>query len=101
LANTGEDSTGDINLLSVFQGMSEIGGWMAMGRGQRRATEMRKRPVCPSCLKEILKKLQETKDFSPEELQKLQHLKLKIEFVGEAADLKKIGDLLKQLAPTQ
>jgi hypothetical protein len=28
--------------------------------------------------KEILKKLQETKDFSPEELTKLQHLKVKI-----------------------
>jgi hypothetical protein len=31
--------------------------------------------------KEILKKLQETKDFSPEELQKLQHLKVKIEVI--------------------
>jgi hypothetical protein len=48
--------------------------------------------------KEILKKLQETKDFSPEELTKLQHLKVKIEFVGEATDLKKVGDLLKELS---
>lgn len=48
--------------------------------------------------KEILKKLQETKDFSPEELQKLQHLKVKIEVICEAEDLKKISDVLEGLS---
>jgi hypothetical protein len=47
--------------------------------------------------KDILKMLEETKDFSPEELKKLQHLKLRIEVICEAEDLKKISDLLKQL----
>jgi hypothetical protein len=34
LANTGEDSTGSIKLLSVFQGMGRIERWTAIGRGQ-------------------------------------------------------------------
>jgi hypothetical protein len=48
--------------------------------------------------KEILRKLQETKDFSPEELTKLQHLKVKIEVICEAGDLKRISDVLRELA---
>jgi hypothetical protein len=48
--------------------------------------------------KEILKKLQETKDFSPEELQKLQYLNVRIEVICEAGDLKKIRDLLRELS---
>jgi hypothetical protein len=47
--------------------------------------------------KEILKKLDEAKDFDPEQLRKLQHLKARIEVVCEAADLKKISDVLKEL----
>lgn len=47
--------------------------------------------------KEILKKLEESKDFSPEELKKLQHLKVKIEVICELGDLKQVADLLKQL----
>jgi len=47
---------------------------------------------------EVLKKLDEMKEFDPEEMRKLQHLKVKIEVVCEAADLKSIGNLLKALA---
>jgi hypothetical protein len=48
--------------------------------------------------KEILKKLEESKDFIPEELKKLQHLKVRIEVICEPGDLKKISDVLKKLA---
>jgi hypothetical protein len=48
--------------------------------------------------KGILKKLEETEDSSPNELKKLQHLKLRIEVICEAEDLKKISDLLKDLS---
>jgi hypothetical protein len=48
--------------------------------------------------KEILKKLEEAKDFSPDELKKLQLLKVRIEVICEAVDLKKIGDKLKELS---
>ena len=47
--------------------------------------------------KEILKKLEEIKDGDTEALRKLQHLKLRIEVICEAADYKKISDLLKDL----
>jgi hypothetical protein len=50
---------------------------------------------------DLMKKLDEMKEFDPEEMRKLHHLKLKIEVVGEAADLKKISDLLKGLSKTQ
>jgi hypothetical protein len=46
----------------------------------------------------LLKKLDEMKEFDPEEMKKLHYLKVKIEVVCEAADLKKITDLLKELA---
>ena len=35
LANTGEDSTGSIILLSVLQGIVKNEGWTAIGRGKR------------------------------------------------------------------
>jgi|HubBroStandDraft_4_1064222.scaffolds.fasta_scaffold219516_2 hypothetical protein len=47
--------------------------------------------------KEIVKKLQEAQDVAPEELAKFARLKLKIEDICEAPDLKKITDLLKEL----
>jgi hypothetical protein len=47
---------------------------------------------------DLVKKLDEMKDFNPEELRKLRFLKVKVEAVCEAADLKKIGDLLKELS---
>jgi len=36
--------------------------------------------------------------FAPEELQKLQRLKVRIEVICEAEDLKKISDALKELS---
>jgi hypothetical protein len=48
--------------------------------------------------KEILKKLEEAKDFSPAELKKLQELKVRIKVICEAGDLKKMSDVLKELA---
>jgi hypothetical protein len=48
--------------------------------------------------KDILKRLEETKDFSPDELNKLQQLRVRIEVLCEAGDLKKVTDLLKELA---
>ncbi len=45
-----------------------------------------------------MKKLDEMKDFNPEEMKNLHYLKVKIKAVCEAADLKKITDLLKELA---
>jgi hypothetical protein len=47
---------------------------------------------------DLVKKLDEMKDFNPEEMKKLHYLKVKMEVVCEAADLKKITDLLKELA---
>jgi hypothetical protein len=47
---------------------------------------------------EVLKKLDEMKDFDPDEMRKLQHLKVKVEVICEAADLKRITDLLKELS---
>jgi hypothetical protein len=48
--------------------------------------------------KDIIKTLEATKEYDPEQLKKLQHLKMKIEVVGEAGDYKKICDLLKDLS---
>ncbi len=42
--------------------------------------------------KDILKTLESTKDYEPEQLKKLQHLKIRIEIIAEAPDLKKISD---------
>lgn len=50
---------------------------------------------------DLVKKLDEMKDFNPEEMRKLHYLKVKIEVVCEAGDLKKIGDLMKELSRTQ
>jgi hypothetical protein len=47
--------------------------------------------------KDIIKTLDATKEYDPEQLKKLQHLKIRIEVIGEAADYKKISDLLKEL----
>ena len=47
---------------------------------------------------DLMKKLDEMKDFNPEEMKKLLCLNVKIKAVCEAADLKKITDLLKELA---
>ena len=47
---------------------------------------------------EVLKKLDEMKEFDPEQMRKLQHLKVKIEVICEPGDLKRITDLLKELA---
>jgi hypothetical protein len=47
---------------------------------------------------DLVKKLDEMKDFNPEEMKNLHYLKVKIKAVCEAADLKKITDLLKELA---
>ena len=48
--------------------------------------------------KEILKKLEEAKDFAPDELKKLQHLKVKIEVICDPIDLKMLVDQLKKLS---
>lgn len=48
--------------------------------------------------KEIVKTLESTKEYNPEQLVKLQHLRIKIKVVSEAPDLKKRSDLLKQLS---
>ena len=45
-----------------------------------------------------MKKLDEMKEFNPEEMRKLHYLKLKVEAVCEAVDLKKITDLFKELS---
>jgi hypothetical protein len=47
---------------------------------------------------DLLKKLDEMKDFDPEEMKKLHLLKVKVEAVCEPADLKRITDLLKELS---
>jgi hypothetical protein len=47
---------------------------------------------------DLLKKLDEMKDFDPDEIKKLHYLKVKVGAVCEAGDLKKITDLLKQLS---
>jgi hypothetical protein len=44
----------------------------------------------------LLKKLETMTD--PKELEKYYHLKVRIEVICEAADLKKINDLLKELS---
>jgi hypothetical protein len=46
----------------------------------------------------VLKKLDEMKEYDPEQMRKLQHLKVKAEVICEAGDLKRITDLLKELA---
>ena len=48
--------------------------------------------------KDIIKSLDSTKEYDPEQLKKLQHLKIRVEVNGEAPDLKKINDLPKELA---
>ena len=47
---------------------------------------------------EVLKKLDEMKEYDPEQMRRLQHLKAKIEVIYEAGNLKRITDLLKELA---
>jgi hypothetical protein len=47
---------------------------------------------------EVLKVLDEMKEYDPEQIKKLQHLKVKVESICEANDLKQIADLLKDLA---
>jgi hypothetical protein len=47
---------------------------------------------------DLVKKLDEMKDFNPEEMQKLQHLKVKLEVICEPEDLKRVTDLLKELS---
>jgi hypothetical protein len=47
---------------------------------------------------DLVKKLDEMKDFNPEEMRKLHFLKVKVEAVCEAGDLKRITDLLKELS---
>jgi hypothetical protein len=49
---------------------------------------------------DLMKKLDEMKDFDPEEMKKLHYLKVKVEAVREAGDLKKLTDLLKLLSST-
>lgn len=46
---------------------------------------------------DFLKKLDEMKDYNEEDMRKLNYLKVRSEAVCEAADLKKIVDLLKEL----
>lgn len=46
---------------------------------------------------DLMKKLDEMKEFDPEEMKKLHYLKVKIEAVCEASDLKRIADLFKEL----
>jgi hypothetical protein len=48
--------------------------------------------------KDIIKTLESTREYDAEQLKKLQHLKIRIEIIGEAPDLKKVSDLLKELA---
>ena len=48
--------------------------------------------------KDIIKSLDSTKEYDAEQLKKLQHLKIRVEVIGEAPDLKKISDLLKELS---
>jgi hypothetical protein len=47
--------------------------------------------------KDIMKRLDEMKEFDPAEMKKLQHLKVKVDVICEADDLKRITDLLKEL----
>jgi len=47
---------------------------------------------------DLLKKLDEMKDFNPEEMKKLHALKVKVEAVCEVGDVKKLKDLLNQLS---
>jgi hypothetical protein len=49
-------------------------------------------------VKKKSRKTAHPKDFSPEELENLQHLKIKIEVICEPGDLKRITGLLKELA---
>jgi hypothetical protein len=53
-------------------------------------------PAVPQ--KDLLKKLDEMKEYDPEQMRKLQHLKVKLEVICEASDLKRITDLLKELS---
>ena len=39
---------------------------------------------------EVLKKLDEMKEYDPEQMQRLQHLKVKVEVICEAGALKRI-----------
>jgi hypothetical protein len=48
--------------------------------------------------KDIIKTLEATKEIDPEQLKKLQHLKVKVEVICEAQDYKKISDLLRELS---
>jgi hypothetical protein len=47
---------------------------------------------------DALKKLDEMKEYDPEQMRKLHQLKVKVEVICEASDLKRITDLLKELA---
>ena len=48
--------------------------------------------------KDIMKRLDEMKEFDPAEMKKLQHLKVRIDLTCETDDLKKIADQLKVLS---
>jgi hypothetical protein len=47
---------------------------------------------------DLVKKLEEMKEFDPNEMRKLHCLKVRIEAICEAEDLKKVTDLLKELS---
>jgi len=48
--------------------------------------------------KEVMKKLEEGKQLTPDDLAKLSKVKAKLEIIGDYADIEKVRDLLKELA---
>jgi hypothetical protein len=53
-------------------------------------TRYRSEPASPAVShRDILKELEEAKDFTPDELKKLQHLKVRIKVLHEPGDLKR------------
>jgi hypothetical protein len=48
--------------------------------------------------KDIIKTLESAKEYDAEQLKKLQHLKVRVDVICEAAELKKISDVLKELS---
>jgi hypothetical protein len=49
---------------------------------------------------DLVKKLDEMKDFDPEEMKKFHYFKVRLEVICEAADIKELNELLKQLSAT-
>jgi hypothetical protein len=47
---------------------------------------------------DLVKKLDEMKEFDPEEVRKLHALKVRVEAICGAEDVKRLTDLLKELA---